>query len=641
MEKLQKVAPQSTSTPAMMPRSSLKGSRPSLNEVFSPLASNDAAPSTPGPPSEPAQSAPSLPDISSSDMSLDLSQALKGLPALPPGLYDEHGPTYDSSQDPDGGHNAPMSSTPFRDVKGKGKERASDVPEEKENISPDVAAVDETIFHSQEKPPRLPSVLHNRNHSFSFGQSVFYSMDGNDKSNRSSNSSSILPSPSIQSKKSEHSNKSADSPISISKSRGRALSDSVFTNMLRASAKPAEAEPEADINDESSADLVVYSGGTPEPDPFRMDATTYYTPQTLIPTTPPQGRPPAAHMRKTSKEESIIFSLHAQLALQKELCGQYEADLSARDELVDVLGKKLAETEKEDIKRRGVLRAWKKKVAELEKTCRYLEEEVEGSRHESMERSVMDEASSEALRMLHRQIASLEREKAEWNRKEEILREEVGTLEQIVKERSDEVMELKESLWSRDESERELKEGIRNAKEQIEMMGNVSVGMVDEDELKKLIEEREMKNGANRAAEVEWEQQRDELKMGLENVQAEKAVFQEEVESLKQQLRNQEEEYGVLKAELEAQWQHTENASEKTEALENERRELEKERETLKAHVEEFEQRINSMELEWNDSENKKIELENEIQELWNTNEALEKEREEVQSFYVHPLGTY
>jgi len=105
--------------------------------------------------------------------------------------------------------------------------------------------------------------------------------------------------------------------------------------------------------------------------------------------------------------------LQTQLSLQQELCAQYEVDLNARDALVTALTQRVETSEKESEKRRGVVRGWKKKVQELERLCRNLEEEVDRSREESVERSIMDEASGEALRQLHGQIAGLERSAAE------------------------------------------------------------------------------------------------------------------------------------------------------------------------------------------------------------------------------------
>lgn len=255
-------------------------------------------------------------------------------------------------------------------------------------------------------------------------------------------------------------------------------------------------------------------------------------------------------------------------------------------------------------------------MGELERACRYLEEEVEGSRQESMERSVMDEASGEALRMLHRRIGELEREKADWGRREEGL---TGKIER-----------LEETLLRRDERERELQEGIRDVKEQMEMMGNVSVGALDEEDLKRLLGGKEEEKEKHRATEIRWEEETAELKESVDRMNLEKENLKEELESVRQQLRTRDEEFGMLKKELEAQWQHTEKDSEKIEELVKERDELKKERDTLKEDVEDLEAKISNLEVEWNESENKRSELESQMQEVWNTREAAEKDRDEV-----------
>ena len=278
-----------------------------------------------------------------------------------------------------------------------------------------------------------------------------------------------------------------------------------------------------------------------------------------------------------------------------------------------------------------------RRVQELERTCRYLEEEVEGSRHDSMERSVMDEASGEALRMLHRQIAVLEKEKAEWGRAEVGLREEVATLEALVKERSEDIMGLKETLWTRDESERELKEGIREAKEQMEMMGHLSM-VIDEDELKKLVLEKELKSEEererHRAAEFGWDEERADLAAQVQALEMDKDKLKAELDVANQRLEARDKEYGILKAELTAQWEHTEKASEKLQGLEKKNADLEKERGTLQSGVEELEQKLRHMDEEWNESENKKLQLEAEVQELWTYKDELEKEKEQVGSLF-------
>ncbi|KAF9028003.1 hypothetical protein BDZ89DRAFT_780939 [Hymenopellis radicata] len=420
-------APPRAGSLSPIPRSP-KSQRPTLNEVFSPIGgvSSDSSMSFSADANNIAPVLPSLPSPDTSNI-FDVSQDFQ-LPSFPPGIaFDLQGPSFNTSMDSpksdvdDGGfHNNVRTSTPYVN-KGKGKERAMDA---KENAVP--VEANEDIFHRKEKSPRLPLMLHERSQSFSLGQSVFFSMDGNSNrsststANRSSNSSvghSILSS---ERGSPIPSDKDSPSPAHSSlRSRSRALSDTVFHSMLSKSASISRSgpPPEADINDESSADLVVYAAKTPEPDPFRANATTYYTPQTMIPVTPPKG---LTHVRRASKEEAALFALQNQLAMREELCGQYEADLLAREELVEILGKKLKEAEKEDMRRKGLLRGWKKKVIELEQTCRYLEEQVESSRQESMDRSALDEASGFALTAMQEQIATLHRERSSWQRKEEI-----------------------------------------------------------------------------------------------------------------------------------------------------------------------------------------------------------------------------
>ncbi|KAF7326631.1 hypothetical protein MVEN_02599900 [Mycena venus] len=632
LERLQRSGSTDSNASGSMPRfastSKSNKSRPTVSEIFSPMGSpedNSASQVLKSDKSD-SQLSTQLPPLPAPDFTnlFDISQDLE-LPILPPpglGLEVEMS-LNETETEGEGGANA-MTSTPYRD-KGKGKEREVDVP--KENLAPTV--VDETIFHAKEKAPRLPSALHDRSNSFSAGQTMFYSMAHDD---------------SKRAKSSPMSTKDSTPPSRASspgvKGHSRALSDTVFMSMLR-SPSPKPLLPEADINDESSSDLVVYSAAKPEPDPFSANANTYYTPQTNIPATPPQGdgrAREAAHVRKASKEEDLIFSLKTQLALQTELCGQFETDLRARDELVEVLGKKLSEVEREEGKKRSVLKQWKKKVVELERACRYLEEEVEGSRQESMERSIMDEASSEALRMLHRQIAGLEREKESWKRREEMLREEVGTLEALLREKSDDVTKLQETLWSRDESERELKAGIQEAKREMEMMGNLSIGLIDENELKNELknmtmakdQRNEEERERHREAELEWEDEKEELLAAVENAKLENAGLVAELDNYKQQLKEHDDELAMLKSELEAQWDHSEKGADKLEAVEAAKRTAEEERDTLQAKVNELEDKMMEMDAEYVESENKQMELENDIQELWDVKEALEKEREEL-----------
>ena len=99
------------------------------------------------------------------------------------------------------------------------------------------------------------------------------------------------------------------------------------------------------------------------------------------------------HGQKTSKKESLISFLQTQLTLKTELCGHYETDLKASDELVKILRQKLASLEGDDTQCKNVLQSWKKKVQELKRLCRQLEETAEDSKQERMECSAMDKAS--------------------------------------------------------------------------------------------------------------------------------------------------------------------------------------------------------------------------------------------------------
>jgi hypothetical protein len=273
-----------------------------------------------------------------------------------------HMPLLDSVADMADGDGQAFTSTPYKDFDDKTTYHSmglTDVAEDEHENSQSPVLV----------PAPAPSAReHERTHSFSFGQTVFHSL-------------------------------SKTSAPSSEKSR---LSDSSSIFGIK---NRAVTSLEADISDDFGAELVVYPRPTTDlPDPFRANATTYYTPQTMIPPTPP---PNTTLTRTTSKEEDVVWSLRTQLALQQELCAQYEIDLGARDEIVQTLTARCEKTEKEGERRRGVLRGWKKKVGELEKACRGLQEEVERGREESWERSVMDEASGEALKCLQRRIETL------------------------------------------------------------------------------------------------------------------------------------------------------------------------------------------------------------------------------------------
>ncbi|KAI0945184.1 hypothetical protein AcV7_001791 [Taiwanofungus camphoratus] len=450
-----------------------------------------------------------------------------------------------------------------------------------------------TMIHKDEScpptPPAKPS-LHDRSHSFSFGQTIFRSLG------------------------------SESSPASISKAnRSRALSDTVFHSFAHTSMQALSdpAPPEADINDKSAA-IVAYASPEREKDPFGANATTYYTPGTMMPPTPPH-QPPEGHVRKASKEEDLIWSLRTQLALQSELCVQFEVDLGARDELVQVLTARLEESERECERRKGVIRSWRKRVAELERCVRGLQEEVDRSREESMERSVMDEASGEALRMLHRRIEALEHEKAESDKREIQAREDIRL-------RDEELERVRGELSRRDQSERELKEGIKAAREQMEQMGDLSGAQeaACHDDLTRQVRMHEEAERQHAAAEVSWTDERVNLLHINESLRNEQASLQSQLTNAREELSHKESEIGVLKAELEAQWRHTEKSAETIQDLQCERK-------TLRDEVDVLMKRMSGMEENSSQTENKRLELEREIQEVWVIKEDAEHARDEIE----------
>ncbi|KAG2363990.1 hypothetical protein BDR07DRAFT_1375382 [Suillus spraguei] len=373
--------------------------------------------------------------------------------------------------------------------------------------------------------------------------------------------------------------------------RSRALSDTVFQTMLRKHA------PEADINDTSNASLVLVSE---PPDPFRANATTYYTPGTMIPPTPPQP----THSRTASKEEDIIWNLRTQLALSQELCAQYEIDLGARDELVQALTKRAEVAEKEKEKSRNVLRSWKKKAGELERMCRTLEEEVDTSRQESLERSLMDEASGEALRMLHRQISQLEREK-------EALQDHADTacLRDQLHEKDAELDKLREEIKSRDGAERVLRDGIQEAREQMDYLTTNSVrsSMAEEALIAANKEERERHSTIEHA----WAEERMRMVNAHEALQKDKNALAGAVQRISSELESIKSEHSnaidIVHRDLDA-------AHQESTELHNTIEDLQNDNEALKSNLEALETKLLNMEEEWSEGENQRIELESELQ---------------------------
>ena len=436
-----------------------------------------------------------------------------------------------------------------------------------------------------ESSPRPLSGPHDRSQSFSFGQTMFQSV----KTALEDVSRGVPPRP-------------------PSVNRNRAMSDTVFTSMIHSpmSAFKDRTRPEQDINDVSQAVVAYAPQMSPPPkkvehDPFGANAMTYYEPGKMLPPSPPQSN----HTRTASREEDLIWDLRTQLALQTELCGQYEVDLAARDELVENLTKRLGDVEHECERRKAATRSWRKRVTDLERCVKGLEESVERSREESFERSVMDEASGEALRVLQNRIKDREREKADVERRE-------GDARIGLEAREKELIRASEEMRVRDERERELQDGIKAAREQMEQMGQDV--QVDGD-----AEERKR----HTMVESTWEHERAELQAKNDTLRDDQVKLQSELTTLREETVKKDKDLEELRTELEAQWHHTEQAGEEMERLKQERAALNSELNEMRAHLE-------GLEGEREENEVKYSELDNEVQEVWTAKEEAEKARDEA-----------
>ncbi|KAF7978184.1 hypothetical protein HWV62_1388 [Athelia sp. TMB] len=443
----------------------------------------------------------------------------------------------------------------------------------------------------------LPASAVSTNASFSFGQTVFYSMSKptHTPSSSISNLASAAFNSAPGSEKSRHSDSS---------SIFRGMGMGVFSREHRNSASSGKsavststtgthpAGVEADINDCSTDSLALSVAfdetereadrvrrererDREQPDPFRANATTYYTPQTLIPPTPPPNKPPVTHVRMGSKEDhDVIWSLKTQLALQQELCAQYEIDLSARDALVASLTQRITATEEQGEKRKGALRAWKKKVAELERMTRGLQEEVERSREESFERSVMDEASGEALKCLQRRIGELERERGDVERR--------AASAEDARTRAEAVLRVfgTELGMAMDRDARELSRSADDADAELQ-------------------QEKEKHS----AAKTAWEEERALLIMRGAQVENSRTEITKDLVQAQEALAQKDNEYGVLQAELEAQWAHTERGSERIRELERRVAEAEAQLVEEQAHSEALERAMEAQAVQLADAQ--------------------------------------
>ncbi|KAJ7794481.1 hypothetical protein B0H14DRAFT_3556884 [Mycena olivaceomarginata] len=452
-----------------------------------------------------------LQPLAAPDFSTNLFDMSQELPILPP-----------SETQGQRGANG-MTSTPYRH-KGKGKGQELD-------LEPLLLAHPDD-FYAQEKTPRLAA--HDCSNSFSFGNTMFYSLAHGERSSATSTSSFAV-----------RADGGVESSPASAKNNSTASSPRPGTGM------ESPQRPEADINDES--DLVIHADGnsankhtpTPEQDSFSAHAHTYHTPQTDA--TPPQNeRAQALGVSNADTgtdrdRDREIVAMQTQLALQTALCGQFETDLRARDELVAVLGSKLTEVlqARARAKRPGVLRAWRKKVEELERACRVLEEEAEGG------------ALCEEEREPHREVELGWEEEKEGllaaaetaNLENAGLVEAVDRYKQQLKEHEDELLMLKAELkaqWDHAEKGTDKLEAAEVAKRAAEAECEALQAKVDE------LAEKMME------IDAEFESQNNHLENDIQELWDVKESLEQEREELLEQVRNREGHVKELQETLQA-----------------------------------------------------------------------------------------
>lgn len=313
-----------------------------------------------------------------------------------------------------------------------------------------------------------------------------------------------------------------------------------------------------------------------------------------------------------SEDESVLRQLHTRLSLLNELVGQFQTDILARDELVELLTKQLHTLEEEDVKKRELLKAWKLKVLELDNVCQALQEEVDDSK----------EVTLGILEALRTRVSELIKEKEEWKSQDALYKEKIATLEGLVEGLSTEKNENAVKLTTAQEEGRQKlqaeKEVLHAETHRYKQLGLDRQQEMEEERKRHMI------------AQKEWEEHRSQLTDQVENLTAEKLSLRREVDRLREGLAASDERVEATRKELEAQRRHVETDAEQMEVSEKHRREIEEERNALRADVDELTRKINTMEVEWTTSENQKLGLEHNAQNLLRAQERLEKDCSEV-----------
>ncbi|KAF8515720.1 hypothetical protein BU17DRAFT_51472 [Hysterangium stoloniferum] len=399
---------------------------------------------------------------------------------------------------------------------------------------------------------------------------------------------------------------------------------SIMTSGLTDGQTPCHSFPDA-TNDAGSGTMFF------TPDASRMNTgsnTMFFSPE--FPTSPDVGLTDESRVPASIQE--LVAKLREQLSLQQQLGCQFQVDLDAREEQVSLLRAQLKNAEagaekylKEVERRQAAMRSLRRKVGELEKICRGLEEEVERSREESFDRSIMDEASEGALVVLHASIGQLKAELDNAKADERHAREESDKLKEDVaalgteQQRLEDVeKELRAAMGKKDDEVRSLQEQL------------TTTSRVDEAELRSLREELTAQQGLltqeqerHAVIEAQWIEEKVDLVARLDAHAADQNSHSKDINNLRSTLEAKETELRDLKAEVEAQWGYAEKADEKIKSLEGEKEGLAKSVQAMDAKLEELGS-------QWKAAEAKRAELEDELNEAWSAREDLEQERDQL-----------
>lgn len=432
---------------------------------------------------------------------------------------------------------------------------------------------------------------------------------------------------------------------SINSNRMRSLSERVFSRPSVNDAKKINRDSNSSNGHSPSESPYTESpnSGMDQPDPFRADASNYYNSAAGFPNTPPRighlrtdsgisgvtaqsGRLSSAttssihsaggrsqtsrtgSMASTSTSQTgntmqdldandTVIALRTQLAFHQELTGQYERDLRSRDAHAQMMNTKVAAYEAEAEKRTKAMRAMRKRVAELEKAARAMEEQMERSVQESFERSPLEGASGEAVRALHEQILELGRTQNEMVVREREMKAENERLMQELREKDAGLERLRKEIEEK-QSKGEI--GVREARENWERREAESSVVIEQ----------------HREIELAWAE--------------EQARMSSEANNLREQLSAKDEELRTLKQEVESQWANTEKMSERIEQSEKRREEAVRGWEECREKLMALEKRVEDMEVEWTESENSRAAAEKQLEVERQAKEEVEREREEV-----------